>query len=88
MNASKKTYFKIQSSIVGLAAKGIFFVLHLEDEDPRDTLDSFLLGEPRNCGGPFTTSEEAARAGTAALNKVMSALHQVDGVTAQRPGRA
>ena len=63
-------------------------MLHLVDEDPRETLRRFVAGENVPVGGPFDNIEKAKEAGLAALTKAMALLNQKPGFRASRPGKA
>ena len=76
------------ASILYLEGIGLLYVLHLVDEDPRETLRRFVAGENVPVGGPFDNIEKAKEAGSAALTKAMALLNQKPGFRASRPGNA
>ena len=86
--SDKTVYVKCGSSILYLEGIGHLYVLHLVDEDPRETLRRFVAGENVPVGGPFDNIEKAKEAGSAALTKAMALLNQKPGFRASRPGKA
>jgi len=86
--SDKMVYVKWWSSILYLEGIGLLYVLHLVDEDPRETLRRFVAGENVPVGGPFDNIEKAKESGSAALTKAMALLNQKPGFRASRPGKA